>query len=170
MDKDIEGNEYTFKTPQTSDWGTVTGVLLRSSDKVIFKDTESGRMISSCIQPLLYVAGAYDGDLPEDTLFNIVKAEKASIELIRNGWHVFTPHKNTAGYERYVDGQITRRTWIDMDLNILHRCDGMYVLDNWRTSDGTKEEMLFANACGIPIYFEEDFPAADFRVPTDGAI
>ena len=47
--------------------------------------------------PLIYVAGAYAGDVSA----NIIKAERVSIALIRNGWHVFTPHKNTAGYERW---------------------------------------------------------------------
>lgn len=114
--------------------------------------------------PLIYVAGAYIGLLPEDVMFNIAKAEKASIDLIRNGWHVFTPHKNTAGYERYEDGHITKRTWIDMDLDILERCDCMYVLDNWRRSHGTREEMAFAYHNDIPIFFEEDIPAIEFNV------
>ena len=104
---------------------------------------------------LLYVAGAYHSDLPENIAFNIAKAEKVSIELIRNGWDVFTPHKNTAGYERYEDKNINKRTWIDMDLNILARCDGIFVMDNWRTSAGTKEELKFARDNCIPVYFEE---------------
>lgn len=83
--------------------------------------------------PLIYVAGAYTGNVSED----IIKAEKASISLIRNGWHVFTPHKNTAGYENYVD--LLESTWIEENINILKRCDAVYVMDNWCTSSGTKE-------------------------------
>ena len=41
MNKDAEGNEYTFKTPQTNDWGTVTGVLVPLKDgSVTCKDID----------------------------------------------------------------------------------------------------------------------------------
>ena len=100
--------------------------------------------------PLIYVAGAYAGDVSA----NIIKAERVSIALIRNGWHVFTPHKNTAGYEHYED--IPKSTWLEDDLNILARCDAMYVMDNWRISSGTKGEIAAAKELGIPIFWEDD--------------
>jgi hypothetical protein len=108
--------------------------------------------------PLIYVAGAYNGDVSA----NIQKAEDVSISLIRNGWHVITPHKNTAGYEQYEDGVLTKKTWITMDLNILERCDALYVMDNWRTSVGTQEEINFAATHDIPKFFEEAFPSTNF--------
>lgn len=100
--------------------------------------------------PLIYVAGAYAGDVSA----NITKAERVSIALIRNGWHVFTPHKNTAGYEHYTD--LPKSTWLDEDLNILARCDAMYVMDNWRTSPGTQGEIDEARRLNIPILWEDD--------------
>ena len=99
--------------------------------------------------PLIYVAGAYAGNVSA----NIIKAERVSIALIRNGWHVFTPHKNTAGYEKYED--IPKSTWLEEDLNILERCDAMYVMDNWRTSPGTEGEIASARQLGIPIFWED---------------
>lgn len=111
---------------------------------------------------LVYVAGAYSGSVTE----NIARAERVSIDLIRNGWHVITPHKNTSGYEKYENHNITKDTWLEMDINILARCDLMYVLDNWETSDGTKAEMVFASKHLIPIFMEEDHPAHGF-FPTD---
>ena len=100
--------------------------------------------------PLIYVAGAYAGDVSA----NIIKAERVSIALIRNGWHVFTPHKNTAGYENYED--IPKSTWLTEDLNILARCDALYVMDNWRTSSGTKGEIAIAQEIGLLIIWEDD--------------
>ena len=105
--------------------------------------------------PLIYVAGAYKGDVSA----NIRKAEDISISLIRNGWHVITPHKNTAGYEQYEDEVITKKTWITMDLNILERCDALYVMDNWTTSEGTQCEMGFAFKHNIPMFFESVYPS-----------
>ena len=112
--------------------------------------------------PLIYVAGAYAGDVEA----NISKAEAVSIELIRNGWHVFTPHKNTSGYEQYEDERITRETWLEMDINTLSRCDALYVMNNWRTSPGTKGEIEYAESMRIPIYYEEDHPSDDLGVWT----
>jgi hypothetical protein len=75
---------------------------------------------------------------------------------------VFTPHKNTSGYEQYEDETITKETWIVMDMDILNRCDVMYVLDNWRESEGTQKEITFADKHNIPTYFEEMTPLCTF--------
>ena len=103
---------------------------------------------------LLFVSGAYTGDVEK----NIAKAEEVSIGLIRAGFHVITPHKNIAGYEKYEDGTLNKRTWMDMCFNILKRCDAIYVMDNWKDSEGAKEEIAYAHRHGIPVIYEEGFP------------
>lgn len=109
--------------------------------------------------PLIYVAGAYTGDVAG----NIGRAEAASIALIRNGWHVITPHKNTSGYEKYENGTtIIKSTWLEMDLNILARCDAMYVMNGWRTSQGTRGEIDFATENDIPTFYAEIYPVDGF--------
>ena len=110
--------------------------------------------------PLIYVAGAYKGNIAK----NITKAEKVSINLIRNGWHVFTPHKNTSHYEQYEDDQLTTKTWIDMDLNMLIRCDAIYIMDNWQDSVGTKIEIEFAIDHTIPRFYEKYDPSETFKL------
>ena len=101
---------------------------------------------------LLYVAGPYSGDIEQ----NIKNAERVSINLIRSGFHVMTPHKNTSGYEQYEDEEITYQTWIDMDLNLLWRCDALYVMKNSEQSIGTQNEIEFALNNGIEIIYESD--------------
>jgi len=113
--------------------------------------------------PLLYVAGAYTASTPTDILHNISKAEKVSIALIRNGWNVITPHKNTGGYEQYEDDVLSKQTWVTMDLNILERCDALYVMNNWRASRGTQTEICFVAAHDIPTFWEERIPANELR-------
>lgn len=112
--------------------------------------------------PLLYVAGAYKSYGVNGVLLNIKKAEMVSIALIRNGWYVFTPHKNTAGYEQYHDDVLNKQTWIDMDINILERCDVLYVMDNWKESKGSHAEIAYAAWFGIPTFFENMHPANEF--------
>jgi len=107
---------------------------------------------------LVYVIGAYSGNIEE----NIEKAENVSISLIRNGYHVITPHKNTAGYEKYQNNllapglYITYQTWIEMDLNIMSRCDAVYVMDNVSESNGSKIEIEYAKKLGLKFLDKED--------------
>lgn len=103
---------------------------------------------------LLYIAGPYNGNTDE----NIRRAEEVSVNLIRQGFHVMTPHKNTAGYEKYEDGNLTYETWLRMDLDILSRCDAVYVMVNSENSKGVKREVEFAQEMGIPVIHEADYP------------
>ena len=109
---------------------------------------------------LLYIVGAYSGDIQS----NIKEAEKVSINLIANGFHVITPHKNTSGYEKYEDGNITYETWIDMDIDILSRCDAVYVMQNSKNSNGAFREIDFARKNNIPLIYEELHPSQNFTL------
>ena len=109
---------------------------------------------------LLYVAGPYSGDIKA----NIARAEEVSIGLIRNGFHVFTPHKNLAGYEQYEDGRIGYETWMDMDLDFLRRCDAMYVMLDSERSVGVQEELKFARRKMIPVIHEIEYPYSGFTL------
>ena len=110
---------------------------------------------------LIYVAGPYSGDVEA----NIAEAERVSIELIRNGFHVFTPHKNSSGYEKYEDGsEIDIHTWIDLDLDILLRCDAIYMMNGWVYSTGSMTELYVAIEHGMPVIYEADYPADMFTL------
>lgn len=105
---------------------------------------------------LVYVIGAYSGDVEG----NIKKAEAVSIELICAGYHVFTPHKNTAEYEKYEGSMLNRfnplphviskQTWMDLDLNILSRCDAIFIMESAKDSEGSQIEIAFAREHDIP--------------------
>jgi len=112
------------------------------------------------IKKLLYVAGPYSGD----TEGNIMRAEAVSIGLIRNGFHVFTPHKNTSGYEQYEGDGIDYKTWVDMGLNFLIRCDALYVMKNSDESVGVQKELVFARENRIPIIHEMEYPYSGFTL------
>ena len=85
-----------------------------------------------------------------------------SVNLLRSGFHVITPHKNTAGYEKYEDGNLTYETWLKLDLDILSRCDAIYVMVNSEDSQGVKKEIEFARAMGMPVIYEADYPSNNF--------
>ena len=103
------------------------------------------------MKKLIYVAGPYSGDV----VGNIERAEEVSIQLIREGFDVITPHKNTAGYEKYEDGDITYETWMALSLNILSRCDAIYVMSGSKQSKGTQREIEFAKFRNMEILNEK---------------
>jgi len=103
---------------------------------------------------LIYVAGKYSGDSYEDIDSNIIKAELASVQLIKNGWAVFTPHLNTRHFEKYTD--IKNEVYYQMDIEILTRCDAIFMLDNYADSVGANHEHDVAYKYNLDIYFQED--------------
>ena len=114
--------------------------------------------------PLLYVAGPYSANGIYTEQDHIYQAEQVSIQLIKQGFHVITPHKNTDGYEKYEDDKITFDTWIKMDINILKRCDGIYLFGDFEKSRGAMIELKYARKHTMPIFKERLFPLDIFTV------
>ena len=112
------------------------------------------------INKLLYIAGPYSGDINA----NIAEAERVSINLIRKGFHVLTPHKNTQNYEKYEDENITFDTWIQMDFDLLSRCDAIYMMRKWGESPGAIGEFCYAEQHNITIIFEKDYSSETFTL------
>lgn len=111
----------------------------------------SGKAQNGKMKKLIYIARPYSGDMEG----NIKRAEEVSIQLIREGYHVITPHKNTAGYEKYENDKITYETWMALSLNILSRCDAIYVMNGSTQSNGVQREMEFAKLRNIEILNEK---------------
>jgi len=103
---------------------------------------------------LVYVAGAYPGDVGK----NVEEAEQACVALIRNGFHVI----NSYDMRCMNPPQITDGDFTEMDMNILSRCDAIYVLNNCRGLEVTQAEMEYAEKLGISIILEEVHPFGDF--------
>lgn len=97
------------------------------------------------MKPIIYVSGKYGGDIAT----NIKAAEAVTVQLMRNGFDVFCPHKNTAGFEQYTD--LTYDRFIEMDLNILERCDAIYMMQGWEDSNGAKIEKEYAEEIDLPV-------------------
>jgi len=117
--------------------------------------------------PLIYVAGAYRARLWKPawtmTVFyplwrvykfiveanNIRKARKASLKLWKTGlWAVICPHSNTGFFPDHA------ADWLKGDLEMLKRCEAIYMLKGWRESEGAKKEWMLAVAMGIKVIYE----------------
>lgn len=106
---------------------------------------------------VIYVAGKYRASTDWAIEYNIQLAEKAAIKLWQEGWAVICPHKNTAHFGGVVAGnsEEDHMCWINGDLEILSRCNAIYMLKNWELSGGARKELALAKQLGLEIYYEE---------------
>ena len=105
---------------------------------------------------LIYTAGPYRSKLGiHGVVQNIREAEEWMTMLWVNGASVICPHKNTA----LLDGiyGLKGEDWLDGDFVQVERCDALFLLPGWETSDGTRQEIEVAKAAGIRIFTYEEF-------------
>ena len=101
---------------------------------------------------VIFISGPYRAKTERELVENIRHAENASIRLWRKGWAVFCPHLNTAHF----GGTCEDKVWLDGDLEILSRCDAIYMLSTWLDSTGAKAEYRKAQDLNMEIFFEDD--------------
>lgn len=100
---------------------------------------------------LVYIAGPFrpkqQGNQWEQT-HNIRRAEELAFRVWSMGAVAVCPHMNTANFQ----GALPDSVWLEGDLAILARCDAVLLTNGWRFSEGTKTEVAFAQARGIPVF------------------
>ena len=99
---------------------------------------------------VIFVSGPYRADTKAGISQNIKNAREAAKELWRQGWAVICPHLNTAHF----DGVCPDDVWLRGDLEILSRCDAIYMLRNWRDSSGAVAEHDAAVDWGLEIIYQ----------------
>ena len=99
---------------------------------------------------LIYIAGPYRSRTEYGLELNIRAAERAAARLWREGWAVICPHKNSA----HMGGVAPDRVFLDGDLEILRRCDAIYMLKKWELSTGAKDELKLARKLKLEVLFE----------------
>jgi hypothetical protein len=99
---------------------------------------------------VVFISGKYrDKDWYRIDL-NIQKAKIAAIDLWKRGFVVICPHLNTAHFDGLCDDNV----WLTGDLEILKRCDVIYMLKNWEDSEGAKAELELAIKLGLEIIYQ----------------
>jgi hypothetical protein len=102
--------------------------------------------------PLIYVAGKYIADNVYEIRKNIRLAEDVGAKLLKMGFMVVIPHKNTG----LMDGIIPNEEFVLRDLEIVRRCDAICMLENWTESKGAQMEYEFAKNHGIRTFHESE--------------
>ena len=101
---------------------------------------------------VIYIAGPYRSTCEWQLEEFLRHAEDAALKLWKEGWAVVCPHKNTAhfgGAWGIPDG-----TWLEGDIEILKRCDAIYMLKRWEQSKGAKRELEIAVEQGLEVIYE----------------
>ncbi len=104
---------------------------------------------------MIYVAGKYRGKTTYEQIDNIRHAELAAIKLWRENWVVICPHLNTQFFDQvYTDIPVS--VWLDGGLEILKRCNAVFLLSNWEDSEGAKQEYKLACDLGLELFYEDN--------------
>ena len=99
---------------------------------------------------ILYVAGKYRSKEGTRGVWeNIERAGDVAVQLWRMGFAVICPHKNTA----FFDGPDDAEMFINGDLEMIKRCDGVVALPGWKESVGARQEIGYSKERWIPVYF-----------------
>lgn len=99
---------------------------------------------------VIFISGPYRNRAEWGLVENIRKAESAAIKLWQQGWVVLCPHKNTAHF----GGLCKDRVWLDGDIELLKRCDAIFMLKNWEQSKGATRELEIAKQLNKDILYE----------------
>jgi hypothetical protein len=102
---------------------------------------------------IVYIAGAFRAATQWGIMQNVRKAESAALSLWKLGYVVICPHAMTQNYQDECPDDV----WLNGMIEILKRCDAIYLLRNYFQSTGTLTELAVARNLGLPIFYEEDY-------------
>lgn len=101
--------------------------------------------------PLIYIAGPFAAATNFDLQQNVAAAEGAGLRVARCGGLPVIPHT----MNRNFFGQLTEAFWRAGMIELLRRCDGLYLLSTWEQSEGATAERAFAQQWGLSVYYAQ---------------
>jgi hypothetical protein len=99
-------------------------------------------------KPVLFISGPYRAPSPDGILTNIMAARDVARSVWQAGAVALCPHTNTA----LMDGCLPDSVWLEGDIELLRRCDGVVLLPGWAASEGTLAEREVALQMRMPIF------------------
>lgn len=79
---------------------------------------------------------------------HIMEAMRFALEIWRLGAAALCPHANTFCFQNAAPDSV----WLDGDLELLRRCDAVFMVPGWPSSQGATAEFREAQALNIPIF------------------
>ena len=102
------------------------------------------------MKKLIFVSGPYRAPTKEQIEININNAREAAIKIWQGGDYALCPHLNSCNFDGLCDDSV----WLEGDLEMLRRCDAIYMLQNHANSEGATRELELAQELGLEIYYE----------------
>ena len=99
---------------------------------------------------LIYIAGPYRAANAWEVEQNIRRAEAVGVEVAKLGAYPVIPHTNTRGYFEHV--QSDPNFWLESTLELMRRCDGVFLTPDWLRSTGARAEADEAVRLKLPIF------------------
>jgi len=106
---------------------------------------------------VIYIAGKYTGKThgPESYIEierNILVAREWAIKVMSLGGCIaLTPHLNSAHMECDFN-RMGNDFWYEADIEMMKRCDAVFLLPNWKDSTGAIKEEKVAREVGLPVF------------------
>lgn len=97
---------------------------------------------------VIFVAGPIRADSAWDREQNIRRAEALALEVWRRGAAAICVH---AAGRFYDETEARTNGWIELDHELVRRCDALIVAKGWQFSTGTQVEMELALTLGLPV-------------------
>ena len=115
---------------------------------------------------LLYISGAISAEKKHMVSLNVKRGKHYARKWFQKGYAIHCPHLQTDGFSDI--GQWD--DFIDRDLSILAKCDGIVMMPGWRYSRGACVEHMFAEKEGIKIIYDDEYSPQSKEYPSVGDI
>jgi hypothetical protein len=113
---------------------------------VISESRKREREIMKSIK-VIYIAGAFRAKTQWGIMQNVRKAEDASLRFWKLGYAVICPHTMTQHFQNECPDDV----WLKGCIELLKRCDAIYLVDGWQNSEGSLAELKVAKELGLII-------------------
>jgi hypothetical protein len=92
---------------------------------------------------VVYVSGKYSAKTRKGVEKNVELARQYATKIWDLGFTVICPHTNTDNFEKLCKNT-KYNDFMDGDLELLERSDILFMMPNWKDSEGAKKELEYA--------------------------
>lgn len=103
---------------------------------------------------IVYIAGPFRAVTAWGIENNVRRAEEQAVLLVNMfGIMPLIPHANT----RFFHGLGSDELWLEGTMELMRRCDAIYMCPGWEQSEGSKAELAEAKSLGIPAFYHDKY-------------
>ncbi len=100
---------------------------------------------------IVFLSGKFRAPKPYGIELNCRAAEDVSLEISKIGAVALAPHL----LSRHFQGSLPDQFWIDGAIELMKRCDAVFMIPGWENSSGSIAERQIALDRGMPVF--EDY-------------